>query len=155
MDQVWTIFGLADHGSLVIAIVMCTPLEQPGHYRDHVPAASNSIVSIVNNMIWHVKLQKDITSAGTFMLDLKMQLARILQLSEKDCEAKHAEPFLHAGKPTILPDNMSEEREEVESRSSSMDETDKEEVEKELTEEQAALARKERRERRRLKQSLD
>jgi hypothetical protein len=73
--------------------------------------------------------------------------ARILQLSEKDCEAKHAEPFLAC--------SVSEEREEVESGSSSMDETDKEEVEKELTEEQAALARKERRERRRLKQSLD
>jgi hypothetical protein len=43
--------------------------------------------------------------------------------------------FLHAGTLTILPDDMDEEREKVES-GSSMDETDNEAVEKELTEEQ-------------------
>jgi hypothetical protein len=44
-------------------------------------------------MIWEMKLRKDTVSTGTFILDLKMQIVRILQLSGKICEAKHAEPF--------------------------------------------------------------
>ena len=63
--------------------------------------------------------------------------------------------FLRAGTPTILPDDMDEEREKGESGSSSMDESDNEAVEKELTAEQEAKAREERRERReKLKQLL-
>ena len=51
------------------------------------------IVSTTNYMIWEMKLRKDTVSTGTFILDLKLQIVRILQLSGKIREAKHAEPF--------------------------------------------------------------
>ncbi len=38
----WTLIGLAVHGSLVIAIVIVYTLRAVSHHGDHEPAASNS-----------------------------------------------------------------------------------------------------------------
>jgi hypothetical protein len=42
--QVWTLFGLADHGSLVIVLFTYVyTLKAVSHYGDHEPAVSNNI----------------------------------------------------------------------------------------------------------------
>jgi hypothetical protein len=51
------------------------------------------IVNITNNLIWEIKLRKNIIPVSIFYEDLKMQVSRTLKMSSKLREAKHAEPF--------------------------------------------------------------
>jgi hypothetical protein len=51
------------------------------------------IVNLTNNLIWEMKLRKNIIPVSIFYEDLKTQVVRTLKMLSKLREAKHAEPF--------------------------------------------------------------